>query len=148
MSILNNYKVLLPVTLTAGAAGTTTVTSSAVDALGFNKVTFIVLLGTITAGAVTSFKVQQSSDDAATDTYDDLTGTNQTVADTDDDHVRICEIIQPQKRYLKLVIARATQNAVVGVIALLGDTGPLPITQSTSHVIGSEAFLSPVEGTA
>ncbi len=148
MSILNNYKVLLPVTLTAGAAGTTTVTSAAVDAGGFNKVTFIVLLGAVVTGAVTSFKVQQSSDDAATDTYDDLTGSNQTIADTDDDHIRVCEIIQPQKRYLKMVVSRSTQNATVAVVALLGDAGTMPISQSSANVLASEAFLAPAEGTA
>ena len=147
---IDDVKVVVAVSTVNGAAGTTTITSAAVDTAGYAGCLFIVTLGPITAGAATSLKVQQSSDDAASDAYDDLTGTAQTIADTDDNLIRTCDIFRPQKRYLKMVIARATQNATIGGVCavLYGAKGVKPVSQSTSHVIGGETFLSPAEGTA
>jgi len=144
---IDNDKIVIAVTTTNGAAGTSTITSAAVDMNGFRDCCFIVPMGTITAGAVTSIKVQQSSDDGATDTYDDLTGSNQTIADTDDDKVFYVQIGSPQKRYLKLIVSRATQNAVVGsVLAILSNAWNRPVTQGTN--VTGESFTTPVEGTA
>ena len=101
------------------AAGTSAQTSSAVDMAGYDAVKFYTLFGAITSGAATSVKVQQSSDDASADAYADLTGTSVTVADDDDNQVVVHDIIAPRERYLKVVISRATQNAVIdGVIAV------------------------------
>lgn len=143
----DDSKIVIASTTTLGAAGTTAITSSAVDTLGFNECTFVVPLGTIVSGAVTSLKVQQSSDDAATDTYDDLLGSNQAIADTDDDKLKYVTIVKPQKRYLKLVVSRATQNATIGgIIAILSRARNRPVTQGSN--VAGEQFISPAEGTA
>lgn len=143
----DDCKVVIAVTTTNGAAGTSAITSAAVDTAGFSNCTFVVPLGPITAGAVTSLKVQQSSDDAVADTYDDIQGTNQTILDTDDDKVKYVDILRPGKRYLKLVISRATQNATVGsVVAILSGSRVRPVTQGSN--VAGEQWIGAPEGTA
>jgi hypothetical protein len=115
---------------------------------GFEGVLFIVPLGTIVTNAVTSLKVQQSSDDAAADDYTDLTGTSQTIADDADNGLRYVDIYRPGKRYLKLVVSRATQNATIGGIVAIqyNGKGPRPRTHGTG--VSGEIFNWPIEGTA
>jgi hypothetical protein len=144
----DNNKIVIAATTTSGAAGTTAITSDAVDVSGFGGCCFLVPLGAIVGGAVTSLKVQQSSDDAATDDYSDVAGTSQTIADTDDDKLKYVDVLLPQKRYLKLLISRGTANATIGgILAVLYDAkGARPITQGTS--VAGEQFVGPAEGTA
>ena len=134
----------------AVAAGTTVITPSAgVDTQGFDHVTFQALFGTITAGAATSIEVHQSDDDGDTDAYSALEGTNVTVADDDDNKIAVVEVIRPAKRYLKLVVNRATQNAVLdGIVALLSGAKVHPVTQDSTVIAASEIHVSPEEGTA
>lgn len=129
------------------AAGTTTITPSAgIDMQGYNSCLFLVLLGALTDTTVPAIKIQQSSDDGSTDAYSDLEGTAYAVADSDDNGVIAVEIIRPTKRYLKLILARATANAVLdGILAVVGNPSSLPITQTT---LGNEVHVSPAEGTA
>lgn len=134
----------------AAAAGTTDVDpSNGVDTAGFQAVQFEVAFGAITAGAVTSIKAQQSSDDGDSDAYSDIAGTSITVADDDDGKVFILDIRNPTKRYVKCYVDRGTQNAVLeGITAHLYDpTESLPITQD-STVGGVERHVTPAEGTA
>lgn len=135
--------------MNAVAAGTTDQTSSAIDTQGFEGVKIYTAFGTITSGAVTSVKVQQSSDDAAADAYADLAGTSITVADDDDNQVVVHDIYRPQERYLKVVIDRGTQNAVIdGIIAVLYGADKMPTTDDSSTVVSRETHSSPAEGTA
>ena len=130
------------------AAGTSTITPSAgVDMQGFNSAMFLVLLGALTDTTVPSIKIQQSDDDGVADGYSDLEGTAYAVTDADDNKVIAVEVIRPTKRYLKLILARTTANAVLdGIVAILGNPiGPLPITQTT---LGNEVHVTPAEGTA
>ncbi|CAB4192401.1 hypothetical protein UFOVP1236_32 [uncultured Caudovirales phage] len=138
-------KTVLCVTTAAGAAGTSAITSTAVDTQTFEGVRFLVMIGPVVAGAVTSIKIQQSDDDGVADGYSDLLGTSQTIADdADNTHIYV-DIYRPGKRYLKLVVSRATQNATIGgVIAELYAHDTLPVTQ----VATGETFISPAEGTA
>jgi hypothetical protein len=145
--LTDDVKFVIAVTTTNGAAGTSAITSAAIDTAGFKGCCFVVPFGPIVGGAVTSLKVQQSSDDGATDTYDDLTGSNQTVADTDDDKVKYVDVMHPGKRYLKLVISRGTAAATVGsVLAILYRSRNRPVAQGTN--VGGEQWLGPAEGTA
>jgi len=138
-------KTVLCVTTAAGAAGTSTITSTAVDTAEFAAVRFLVAIGPVVAGAVTSFKLQQSDDDGVADGYSDLAGTSQTIADDADNTHQYIDVLRPGKRYLKIVFSRATQNATIGsVIAELYDHHTLPVTQTAT----GETFISPAEGTA
>jgi len=130
-----------------GSAGTSDLTSEAVDCANADGVRFICGFGTITSGAVTSTKVRQGAASNMSDGAD-LAGTAQTVADDDDNQIVITEIIRPQERYVDHVIDRGTQNAVVDfLIAELFFTRNQPVTQD-SLVVGAEVHNSPAEGTA
>lgn len=132
----------------AEAAATTDINSASVDMAadnGYEGVEFMVAFGTITSGAVTSVKVQGSTDDSS---FSDLTGTSATVADTDDNKIVVVEIYKPTYRYLRVVVDRGTQNAVVdGIFARLHSNRLEAVSQS-SDVISSEIHLSPAAGTA
>lgn len=147
MNRANTEKVIR--VLDAVAAGQTTQTSSAIDTAGYDGVKIYSLFGAITAGAVTSVKVQQSSDDAVADAYADLAGSSISVADDDDNQVVVHDIYRPRERYLKAVISRATQNAVIdGIVAVLYCAAKAPTTDDATTVVGRETHSSPAEGTA
>jgi len=133
----------------AVAAGTSAITPSAgIDMKGFDSCLFVAAFGTITSGAATSIKVQQSSDDGVADGYSDLTGTSVTVLDTYDDKLVYVEVVRPAKRYLKLIVSRATQNAVLdGITAILSGAHDVPTTHDTTVATG-ETWIAPAEGTA
>ena len=129
----------------AVAAGTSDQNSSSVDMKSYDAVTFVVGFGAITASAVTSIKVQGSDDDSA---WADLAGTAVSVADSDDDKIVLAEINCPQQRYMRVVVDRGTQNAVIDfAVALQSKANAAPVTQSSS-VLGSEFHQAPAAGTA
>ena len=131
--------------LDAVAAGTSDQNSSSVDMKSYDAVTFVVGFGAITASAVTSIKLQGSDDDSS---FSDLAGTAITVADSDDDKIVLSEINQPQQRYVRCVVDRGTQNAVIDfAVALQNKANKAPVTQS-STVLGSEFHQAPAAGTA
>lgn len=135
--------------MNAVAAGTSDQTSSAVDTQGYEGVKFYTAFGAITSGAVTSVKVQQSSDDGSADAYADLAGTSISVADDDDNQVVVHDIYRPRERYLKVVVDRGTQNAVIdGIVAVLYGARKEPTTDDSTTVVGRETHTSPAEGTA
>src|SRR6185369_13100905 len=138
-------KIVPAITITAGAAGTSTPLNGAtLDMLGYTGVMIVVVFGAIVSGAVTSFKVQQDTD-SAFGTPVDLLGSNQTIVDTADDTVFISDIYKPTKRYVRVVVSRGTQNATVGSAGYFVYGGrSRPATQTATI----ERFVSPAEGTA
>jgi hypothetical protein len=133
----------------AVAAGSTDITDATeLDMANFEGVRFIVGFGAITAGAVTSLGVTGKDTTGGTPGTDDLAGSKQTVADTDDDSVFIVDIFQPAQRYVRPFVKRATQNAVVNFI-IAEQYGPrkLPATNDAT-VHGQELWVSPAVGTA
>jgi hypothetical protein len=100
------------VTPTAGVAGTTTINGSTLDMAGFNNLQVHIRMGTITAGAATSLKLQHGDASNLSDAAD-VAGSNQTILDTDDDSIFVMDVDLPTKRYVRVVVLRATQNAVV-----------------------------------
>jgi hypothetical protein len=145
-SLYKDTKVSQVITPTAGAAGTADINGSTVDMSGFEGVMFIVTFGAITAGAVTSLKAQQG---AASDMSDaaDLENTGITITDTDDEKVKILEVYRPLERYVRVVVDRGTQNAVVAsAIAVQYAPRVAPTSHGTN--VAGEAHVSPSEGTA
>jgi hypothetical protein len=125
----------------AVAAGVTTINATHVDMSGSESVVFAIHFGAIVSGAATSVKLQQGdlSDDSD---MADITGATLTVADTDDNRIALLEAVQPKKRYVRVVVSRATQNATVDTIsALLFSRRKVPVTQDTT-VQGYKAVLS------
>lgn len=130
------------------AAGTTDQNSSAVDMQGWDGVMFITSFGAITSGAVTSVKLQQDTASGMS-TAADLAGTGQTVADDDDNQVVIHDLYRPTERYVRVVVDRGTQNAVIdGVVAIQYKGRKQPTTHDSSTVVSCEIYDSPAEGTA
>lgn len=139
-----DHKISQCSTVTAGAAATTDIDATSVDMSGFEQVTFVVPIGTIVSGAVTSIKAQGSSDNSS---FSDLAGTSQTIADTDDDKTFYVNVVKPSHRYVRLVVDRGTQNATVGgIIAIQSNPKTLPVSHGTS--VSGETHISPAAGTA
>jgi hypothetical protein len=119
-SFIDHYNVIRH--SNAVAAGTSQIAPAAgVSCKSANGIAFLVEMGAITAGAVTSAKLQQSSEvDGATDTFADIAGSSVTIADTDDNKVIVLELAHPAKEFIRCVVSRATQNATVeGITAIL-----------------------------
>ena len=129
----------------AGAANVTD--ASIIDMQGYDRVAFLASFGTLSAGAVTGVKVQHGDVSDLSDAAD-VEGTALAIAETADDKDLLIEIIKPLKRYLRLLITRATGNAVVnGAWAFQHGADKAPVTQDTS-ISASETTYSPVSGTA
>jgi hypothetical protein len=127
-----------------GAAGTTNITSDTLDTLDFESVYIAIGFGTIVAGGATSVKLQHSDDDS---TYNDVKGSNITIADTDDNTVAEYDVYRPLKRYLKVITSRATQNATVDFMhAVLLRTGHAAPTSGTT-ISHTNKFAGTTTGT-
>lgn len=134
------------ITIAAGAAGATGVNGATLDMSGFGGVRAVVLFGPIVAGAATSLKWQQDTD-SGMGTAEDVEGSAQTVADSNDNTVFISDLIRPTKRYVRLVVSRATQNATVAAVYEQYNADNNPVTQHADVTI-NEIFKDAVGGTA
>jgi len=147
MELAKEGKISIAITSAAGVAATTDINGATLDMLGFERVLMIVSFGVITGSAVTSIKVQQG---AASDLSDaaDLVGTGQTIADSDDEKTFYIDLIKPRERYVRLVVDRGTQNAVVASATYIqyAATRKAPTTHGTG--VAGETHVSPAEGTA
>ena len=135
--------------MNAVAAGVSDQNSSSVNMANFESVLFVAALGTLTAGQVTNMKAQQSDDDGVGDAWSDLLGTlTAAMDDGDSDKLIQLDIVKPRKQYVRAVLVRATQNAVIdGIVA--HQYGPLKLpTSHDSSVQDTETHVSPAEGTA
>lgn len=131
----------------AVAAGTTVINGDEVDTRGFEGVMFRVAFGTITAGAATSIKLQHN--DVTGTGQADIAGSSQTVLDTDDNKIFQSDVYRPTKRFMRMVVSRATQNAVVDFEeVLLYRSFPAVPVAADATVGGTERFNSPASGTA
>ncbi len=133
------------ITIANGAAGTTNSDGAILDMAGYDSVLMVVQTGPIVAGAVTSLKVSQD-DNADMSSDADISGSKQTIRDTDDNKVFYVDIRTPTKRYLRLKVLRGTQNATVSAMYYQYSAKALAVTQPAG-VVG-EKFTGPAEGTA
>lgn len=131
--------------INATAAGITDINGTGVDTQGYEGVLFIASLGTLTATQVTSLKAQHSKDDGSADAYVDATGAaTGNAADADSNKLLVLDVRNPQRRYVRPVLKRATANAVVdGVVAILYSTKKAPTTQLAAQVAASKVVSSP-----
>lgn len=143
--ISDEVKVVQAITITAGAAAATAINGTAIDTAGFDGVLFVVQFGAIVATAVTSIKAQQDTV-VGMGAAADLAGSNQTVADTDDDKVFYIDIKRPLEQFVRCVVSRATANATCSAVAYLYRSRSRPVTHGTG--VAGEKFASPLEGVA
>lgn len=146
MQLSKRTKISQVITVTAGAAGATAINGAVIDMQGYEGVTFIIQLGAIVAGAVTSAKVQQDTV-VGMGSAADLAGTNITIADSDDEKTIYIDVLKPTERFLRLVVSRATQNATLSAIAIQYGARKQPTTHQATVIVG-ESHISPAEGTA
>lgn len=147
MNLSKNVKITQAITPTNGAAGTTDINGVTLDMQGYDGVLMIFTMGAITGGAVTSIKAQQGAASNLSDAAD-LAGTGQTIADTDDEKVFYIDLYRPAKRYVRGVVDRGTQNAVVASATYIQYKGKkCPVAAHGTNVSG-ELHISPAEGTA
>lgn len=125
------------------ASGTATRNSDAVDTRGFRGVTFVVHYAAIAAGAATTVKLQGATTSNFA-TPIDLIGTSITVADDDDNEVRVLELYAPIHRYIRVVVVKDASNAVAeSAVAYLYDADEEPVAHAVDaiaefhHAIGA-----------
>lgn len=123
-------KIMSAVTPTAGAAGTSAINGTTLDCSGYDGVLIGVHFGTIVAGAVTSIKAQHGDASDMSDAAD-ISGSSVTINDTDDDKVFYIDV-RVKKRYLRVVVSRATQNATVAAVYVLYDAHNVPSAQDSA----------------
>lgn len=139
-------KITQAITPTNGAAGTADINGVIIDMLGWIGVLIRVTMGPITTGAVTSIKAQQGQASDMSDAAD-LAGSGQTIADDADERIFYIDVYRPTERYLRLVVDRGTQNAVVTSAEYI-QYGPRKAPSTHGTFVSGETHYSPAEGTA
>lgn len=126
-TLLENMKIVRAAD--SAAAAQTDVTSDVIDRRGFERVTFLALLGDITSGGSVTMTLYtgDASDGAGAAAVDGMTATTD---DTGSDGVLALELHRPAGSYVHVVIARDDQNTVVdGVVCILSEARQVPVTQ-------------------
>jgi len=145
-NLIKKVKVSTAITPAAGVAGTSAINGSTLDMAGHESVLMMIRMGVITGSAVTSIKAQQGDESDLSDAAD-LLGTSQTIADDDDNETFLIDLVKPSKRYVRIVVSRATQNAVVSDgLYMQYDGKKRPESQGAG--VNSEIHVSPAEGSA
>lgn len=150
MQLGKNINITRVISATEGAAASTDLASGIINMAGWDGVLFLISMGAITSGAVTTVKAQQDTA-AAMGTAADLLGTSIAIAADDDDELFGLDIYKPLEQYVRVYFDRATQNAVISsVIAVQYKGAKAPIAQvaGASGGITLECHVSPAEGTA
>lgn len=130
------------------ASGTATRNGSSTNMAGFEWVIYVFKFAVIAASAVTSIKLQQSSDNAAADDFTDIEGTAQTVANDDDNQNFIVLLKRPSKQYVRPVVVKDGSNAAAEMVFCFKGGGGGPNLASVTDEITLESFVAAAEGTA
>lgn len=146
MQLSSNTKIIPAFTVAEGAAGQTLITGATIDTQGFDSALLIVPVGPITAGGVQSLKLQHD-DASGMGTAADITGSNQAIADDDDNTTRYVDVARIRKRYLRVLVSRATQNSTFGGATwLLYNAAVSPVVHDDA--VSGEQIVTPISGTA
>ena len=145
MELGKDAKISSAITIAAGAAASTSLNGSILDMSGFENVLMILQTGPIVSGAVTTLKAQEDTASAMGGAQD-LAGTEQTIADDDDNKTFYLDLKKPRERYVRLVVPRATQDATVSAVYIQYNGKKAPVTHGTN--VTGETHVSPAEGTA
>ena len=145
-NFLPEHRISIAIAAGSRTAGQTAINGAALDMQGYEGAVAIIEMGTLAATAVTSIKWQQSDTTTSAD-FSDLKGTGIDVADDDDDEIFVSELYKPTKRYVRIVVARATANAAVRAATYIQyKARSAPVTQGTD--VTTELSVGPTEGTA
>ena len=145
-NFLPEHRISIAIAASARAAGQTAINGAMVDMQGHEGVVAVVEMGTIASTAVTSIKWQQSDTTTSAD-FSDLERTGLAIADDADDEIFVSELYKPTKRYVRIVVARATANAALRAATYVQYKPRVaPVSQGTN--VGGEIHVGPAEGTA
>lgn len=143
ISVNSIRRAMLP---SAGAAGQTAVNSDIIDTADAEGVAFLVQMGAITAGGVQSLRLVHG-DAANLSDAADVAGSNQTIAVASANTLFYVDVRKPTKRYVRLIVSRATQDSTVQSIAAIV-YGARSQNPAQGANVSGEAHVSPVSGTA
>lgn len=114
----------------AAAAGTSDVEGSTIDTQGFEDVTIIANLGTVTSTGVPALKAQGGDEDNGSDAAA-IDGAVAIGDDTDSNKSLAVQIHRPRERYITPLLTRTTANvAVENIIVILHNASHVPVDQS------------------
>ena len=118
--------------LTDGSSDPTA--DNVIDMAGYDGVMFIGIVGTITTTGTATLSIYQSSDLAVADDYTAISGASaQASAAALSDRLLVIDIYQPNKRYLRALLTRATANSVWGgTIAIQYQAKDRPIVNAVA----------------
>ncbi len=113
------------------SAGTSLVTSSAVDMNGYQAVAFVASLGTVVdASVLTLTAYENTSNSASGGTAISGGATSPLTASTSSNTDLVVDCVRPADRYVYCTLARTAQNATVNAIyALLYRAQQIPVSQ-------------------
>ena len=118
------------------------------DTSGFEGVLMVVKFAAVAAAGVFTIKAQQDSA-VGMGTAADLAGTQQTVANDDDDQIFIIDVFQPRERYVRVVVGKDATNVSAEMALYIGyGARTLPVVQTLVDEVTYELHISPAEGTA
>lgn len=123
----------------ASRADADDVTGAAIDTSGFDRITFLLLTGTLGAGITVDFSVEES--DASGSGFAAITGAaiTQIAAGVDDSYCLVDVKLggtSNRKRYVRgvLTIGGATNAALTAVAYILSEPHVEPVTQTATEV--------------
>jgi hypothetical protein len=144
MSILHDIKPVFHYGA-AAAAQTAVEPTNGVDTHGFGGIAFLVAIGAVDSGSVTTIYAEMSSDDGVGDGWEEIKSTSIVVPDDGDDSLYFLDINHPAERYVRCVVTRATaDSALTSVMAILYD----PRTKPCALAANTAALLPIAEGIA
>ena len=117
----------------AVVAGTSLVTSNALDMQGYDGVAFLALLGDVLDTSVLTLtgKENDTNSNSGGTTISGATAAFTADATSADSKAIVVDVLRPTKRYVYCTLARATANAVVNsLVAILYQGHNLPISNS------------------
>jgi len=145
-NLYHDNKYSIAITPANGVAGQTDIEGVELDMADYEGVMAIVTFGAIDGGAVTSLKWQQ---DTATGMASaaDLLGSSVTVADTDDNKVKVLDLKNPSEQFVRLYVTRGTQDATIAsAVYVQYGARVKPVTHGSN--VAGESHVAPAEGTA
>ena len=110
MQFINNFRILDAIAYGNRSAGTSDLEGETADVQNDSCICALVEFGAIVAAAVTSLVWQESDDN---NVWSDVDGTDVTVAADADNTYFATELHKPLKRYARIKVNRATQNATL-----------------------------------
>ena len=121
-------------------------TSAGVDLANYEGGMVVCAIGTVTSTGTVTMKLQQSSDDGATDTYADVKGSSVTVTNGSNKYL-VVDLGSVSERYIRAIVTRATANSILGsTTAYLYGANKMPVVQGTD--VASSKSVVGEEGTA